>query len=145
MRCCSSSAWTRISPIASVIGARSLCALTPRQPHAVGRARGDAEALPGGEPGYPGDLAGGDDDGDLRAPVARNLAVGEQVLERARAVEAERPHPVARPPRPDLEARGEPRGVERAVFDREVRPALACDLAGPVRGRPGDGERGGGR
>ena len=66
-------------------------------------------------PGHPGDLAAGDHDRHARAARARDLAVGEQVLQRLRAAEPERAHPVARPPRADLE-RGE-RRVERAVAD----------------------------
>ena len=46
--------------------------------------------------------------GQLRAPLARDLAVGEEVLQRVRLPpRPERPHPVAGPPRADLERGGE--------------------------------------
>src|SRR3954452_15111695 len=98
MRCWRSSAWTRISPIASLIEPRSLGALgvAPGQPDAVVRRRADAEALARGHAGHPGDLPGADHHGQGRAARARDLAVGEEVLERAAPAQPEGAHAVAR-------------------------------------------------
>ena len=63
--------------------ARSLS--VPGQAHALARGGPGAEALAGGDAGHPGDLAGRDHHGQLVAPLARDLAVGEEVLERAAA------------------------------------------------------------
>src|SRR5829696_5640622 len=104
MRCWRSSAWTMISPMASSRStARSLDRRArrgqPGEPGTVARSVADAEALARGDPGHPGDLAVGEHHGRARPALARNLAVGEEVLQRAAAAEAERAHPVARAPR----------------------------------------------
>src|SRR4051795_4849030 len=93
MRCCRSSAWTRISPICSLIGPRSLGALAPVEPDALAGLRTDTEALARGHARDPGDLAVRHHDGERGPAGARDLAVGEQVLQRAAPVHPERPHP----------------------------------------------------
>src|SRR5688572_28285258 len=85
----------------------------PPQARAAARGARDPETLAGRHPRHPSDLARRDDDGHRAAARARDLAVGEEVLEAAAAAEAERPHAVPGPPRADLQRRGERRGVER--------------------------------
>ena len=73
------------------------------------------------------------------ARVARDLAVGEQVLQRAAAAEAERAHPVPGPPRPDLERRRE-RARRRACRRRSARSrAGARGQLAAAEGAPGRG------
>src|SRR5919107_1203634 len=124
MRCWRSSAWTMISPMASSRStARSLDRRArrrqPGEPGAAARAVADAEALAGGDAGHPRDLASREDHGRACAALARDLAVREEVLQRAAAAEAERAHPVAGAPGADLELGRERVAVERAVGDRE--------------------------
>src|SRR3954453_2455059 len=66
--------------------------------------RADPEALGGGHPRHPGDLAVALDDRDAAAGLARHLPIGEEVLQRARMpAHAERRHPIALAPRADDE------------------------------------------
>src|SRR3954452_16764403 len=63
--------------------------------------RADPEALGGGHPRHPGDLAVALDHRDERALVPRHLPVGEEILQRARVpAHPERRHPVALAPGP---------------------------------------------
>src|SRR3954453_4911750 len=99
--------------------------LGPAERDPPGRRGAGSEAVSGGDARDPGDLVAGEDDRHRGAPLARDLAVGEQVLQRAAAAEAEWTHPVAGPPRADGQGRAEPVGVERAVVG-----FLAAELAG---------------
>ena len=122
----------------------------PRQAHALARGFRHAEALAGGDARHPGDLAPRDHHRRERAARARDLAVGEEVLQRAAAGEPQRTHAVARAPAPHLELRRQRRGVERggshAVAHRQVGPALAAQLPAGPRALARDAEgRGGAR
>src|SRR5215510_10092420 len=101
MRCWSSSAWTRISPMCSSWSkSRSL---GPAERDPANRSVSCGEALARRDPRDPRDLVAREHDGDGASPLARDLAIGEQVLERAAAAEARRAHPVAVAPRADVE------------------------------------------
>ena len=83
--------------------------------------------------------------GVQRAALARDLAVGEQVLQRAAAAEAERAHAVAGPPGADVERRRERGGVERGASGsspsgRSAPRSLVSSP--PAGGAAGDRERG---
>ena len=100
-----------------------------REPDAVAPGRVvDAEPLAGGDAGHPGDLAARDDDRHGRGRRSRGtLPVGEQVLQRAAAAEAERAHAVAGAPRPDLEP-----GAERVGVEQPPSPSPASQTSAPA-------------
>src|SRR6478735_12517265 len=123
MRRTRSSLETRTSPIAGSADASSCEAesggLTGSiyDPGAEGgdplRLRAQAEALADGDAGHPGDLAARRDDGQAAPQGAWDTGVGEDVLERLGAAEAEGTHPVALLPRTHTELVSEPVRVER--------------------------------
>ena len=82
-------------------------------------------------PRHPHDLAAGLDHRHRAALLARDLPVGEQVLERLRAAEPGGAHPVARLPRADGRRRRRPRPPSP--------PDRASTSQSPKRTRPGSG------
>src|SRR4051812_26372653 len=74
----------------------------------------------------------------MRASRARDLAVGEEVLELLRAAEAGGAHAIPGAPAAHLDLRAQ--GVE---VQRPVRGCDALDMAARERGAAGDRERGG--
>src|SRR5690606_32502116 len=66
-----------------------------READGLRRAGRGAEALPDGDARDPGDLAAGLDDRERPPELARDLPVGEEVLERLAPSQSGRAHPVA--------------------------------------------------
>ena len=91
---------------------------------------GHLEGLGGGDAGDPRDLSVGHDYRHVGALLARDLAVGEEVLQRAAA--SAQTDPIPGLPRTDGEPRAEPIGVEAAVGDFLARepPVPVGDAAG---------------
>ena len=117
MRCCRSSAWTRISPISSLMGPRSLGARPAARARVVSAST--RKRSPGRDARNPGDLAVGDARRAACDARARGtLRSVNRSCSDLRAAEPERAHPVARPPRRGPRASARARRGERPVGDR---------------------------
>ena len=131
---------------AAVYGRPGRCPGARRGARARGSPSVTRKRSPVGHAGHPGDLARGEHDGHARAARARDLAVGEEVLER-RGCRRGRAGACGRPARHARTSSGGGERVERRAC-RRASGRSGADARTRARrranaARPGTGERGG--